>query len=275
MMAAAMPSGTSAQDASPLTVANNPTLGAIFTDAKGMTVYLFTKDTKAGESVCYDQCATNWPPVPATDALTLPDGVPGTLTAIDRTDGSKQLAYNDIPLYYFLGDKAAGDVNGQTIGGVWFVVSPGSALGTYAPAPGDGTPVPSSTLLVGFTPELGPFLTDAKGMTIYLFTKDTTAGSSACYGDCATNWPPVPAGADVMLPVGVQGTLGSITRTDGTSQLTYNDIPLYYFAKDKAAGDTTGQEVGDVWYIVPVGAKLGDPPHETEEGAGASPEASS
>ena len=187
------------------------------------------------------------------------------LTAIDRTDGSKQLAYNDIPLYYFLGDKAAGDVNGQTIGGVWFVVSPGSALGTYAPAPGDGTPVPSSTLLVGFTPELGPFLTDAKGMTIYLFTKDTTAGSSACYGDCATNWPPVPAGADVMLPVGVQGTLGSITRTDGTSQLTYNDIPLYYFANDKAAGDTNGQEVGDVWYIVPVGAKLGDPPHEAQK----------
>jgi hypothetical protein len=48
--------------------------------------------------------------------------------------------------------------------------------------------------------------------------------------------------------------------------LAYNDIPLYYFAKDQAAGDTNGQEVGDVWYIVPPGMNFGDPPHETAEG---------
>jgi hypothetical protein len=65
--------------------------------------------------------------------------------------------------------------------------------------------------------------------------------------------------------------LGSITRTDGTQQLTYNDIPLYYWINDKAPGDTTGQDVGDVWYIVVPGQKLGDPPHEAEEMA--SPEA--
>jgi hypothetical protein len=48
-------------------------------------------------------------------------------------------------------------------------------------------------------------------------------------------------------------------------QMTYNDIPLYYWINDANPGDTTGQEVGDVWYIVPPGTKLGDPPHEGME----------
>ena len=115
---------------------------------------------------------------------------------------------------------------------------------------------------IGFTEELGPFLTDAKGMTVYLFTKDTTAGTSACTDTCATSWPPVPATTELLLPPGIPGVLGALIRADGTRQLTYNDIPLYYFAGDKQAGDTTGQEVGNVWYVVTPGLNLGEPPHE-------------
>jgi len=264
LMGAFLTNGASAQDsATTLKVANDPGLGAILTDAKGMTVYLFTKDTTESQSVCTDKCATNWPPVPATDSMTLPAGVPGELTSFDRADGTKQAAYNGIPLYTFANDKAAGDVNGQDVGGIWFVVYPGASFGPYAAAVGEGTPVPQSTLHVGFTEALGPFLTDAKGMTIYLFTKDTTAGQSACSGDCATNWPAVAGTPDMLLPVGIQGTLSSFDRGDGSMQLAYNDIPLYYFHNDAKAGDTNGQEVGDVWYIVPPDAKLGDPPHET------------
>jgi predicted lipoprotein with Yx(FWY)xxD motif len=274
LMVAALPARTSAEEEYALGVANDPNLGAILTGANGMTVYLFTPDTTAGKSNCAADCATSWPPVPATDSMELPDGVPGKLTAITRDDGSKQLAYNDIPLYYFVGDKAKGDVAGQGIGGVWFVVAPGATLTTYPAAPGKGTPVPASTLKVGFKPEIGPFLTDAKGMTVYVYEKDTTAGQSTCTGQCATSWPPVPADTEMNLPAGIPGKLGAIKRDDGTMQLTYNDIPLYYFAGDKAAGDTNGQEKGDVWYIVPVGAKLGDPGHETQESPTASPEAS-
>ena len=119
---------------------------------------------------------------------------------------------------------------------------------------------------IGFAEALGPFLTDAEGMTLYLFTNDTTAGESACSGDCAANWPPVPATTEVLLPPGIPGSLAAIEREDGSMQLAYNDIPLYYFANDAKAGDTTGQEVGDVWYIVPPGMNFGDPPHETAEG---------
>ena len=74
------------------------------------------------------------------------------------------------------------------------------------------------------------FLTDGDGKTLYLFTADTKdSGKSVCNGDCAANWPPL---------------------TVGTKQLSYNGMPLYYFAADKAAGDTNGQGVGGKWFIV-------------------------
>lgn len=256
---------TSAQNASPIAVAETPELGAYLTDAEGRTLYLFTPDTTPGESTCYDQCAEAWPPLAPTESMALPAGVPGALETVERTDGTQQAAYNGIPLYYYAADDEAGDVYGQAVGGVWFIVAPGSAHGDYPAAPGEGTPVPTSSVRAGFTPELGPFLADADGRTVYLFTKDTVAGESACYDDCAAAWPPVSAGADLVLPPGMLGMLGSLARTDGTSQLTYNDIPLYYFADDDDPGDTYGQDVGDLWYIVTPGMQFGDEPHEGDE----------
>ena len=254
----------SAQDAASLQVSQNPAVGAFLADAKGMTIYLFTKDTTANGSVCEGDCATNWPPVSA-EGLSLPEGVPGELGSIDRADGVKQATYNGIPLYLFAGDSAAGDINGEGVGGVWFVVAPGATHGEYAAAPAEGTPAPASTLHVGFTDALGPFLTDANGMTLYLFEKDTTANESTCEGDCAANWPPASADGTLTLPAGVPGELTAITRADGSQQLSYNSIPLYLYVADKAPGDTTGQEVGDVWYVVTPGMQFGDEPHEGDE----------
>ena len=89
-------------------------------------------------------------------------------------------------------------------------------------------------------------------MTLYTFTNDTKdSGKSVCNGDCATNWPPLLAEAASGLSVGdgVNGTITIITRDDGGKQVAYNGWPLYYFAADKAPGDTTGHEVGDVWFV--------------------------
>ena len=257
--------GVAAQDTAFLAVSDNADLGAFLTDAAGKTLYLFTPDTTAGESTCYDQCAENWPPLAPAEGMALPAGVPGELTTVERTDGTQQVAYNGIPLYYFINDAAAGDTTGQGVGGVWFIVPPGATHTEYPAAPGEGTPVPASAVRIGFTEELGPFLTDAEGRTVYLFLKDTTPGESACYDDCATAWPPVAGEDGATLPPGIPGTLGTTARTDGSSQLTYNDIPLYYFAEDAAPGDTNGQDVGDVWYIVTPGMQFGDEPHEGEE----------
>ena len=96
--------------------------------------------------------------------------------------------------------------------------------------------------------KLGSYLTDAKGMTLYTFKKDT-AGKSACAGDCVTKWP-----LYYREQVGVSGKLqaadfATITREDGQKQTTYKGMPLYYFAGDKAASDTKGQGLKDVWYV--------------------------
>jgi predicted lipoprotein with Yx(FWY)xxD motif len=281
IMAVAMPlvgRGAAAQEDSFLKVAQDPAVGSFLTDAEGKTLYLFTPDATPGESTCYDDCTQAWPPLAPAEGMTLPAGVPGELATIERTDGTQQVTYNDIPLYYYAKDDDPGDTYGQGLGGRWFIVPPGATHGPYPVAPGEGTPVPAANLQVGFTEELGPFLTDAKGMTVYLFLKDETAGQSACYDDCAVAWPPVPAADGMLLPPGISGTLSAIDRTDGSQQMTYNDIPLYYYAADTKPGDTTGQDVGDVWYVVTPGMQFGDEPHEAdEEGAeseGATPASS-
>ena len=103
----------------------NGAVGAFMTGADGMTLYIFKKDS-AGTSACEGDCATNWPPLIAVGGA-LPaagDGVTGALTTFARPDGSMQVAYKGAPLYYYAGDSAAGDTNGQGIGGNWFVATP-------------------------------------------------------------------------------------------------------------------------------------------------------
>jgi predicted lipoprotein with Yx(FWY)xxD motif len=87
-------------------------------------------------------------------------------------------------------------------------------------------------------------------MTLYLFTKDTPKTSN-CYDSCAAAWPPLLTDGAPTPGSGVDASLlGTTTRTDGSTQVTYNGWPLYYFANDKAAGDTTGEGIQNVWYVV-------------------------
>jgi len=98
--------------------------GPILVDAEGRTLYMFKPDT-AGESTCYDDCEANWPPLVVTGEITVGEGLDtATFTTVARTDGSTQVKAGAWPLYYFANDAAAGDVNGQGQGDVWYVVSP-------------------------------------------------------------------------------------------------------------------------------------------------------
>ena len=131
-------SGTPEAEESPpptVFVRQDPALGPILTDQNGMTLYLFTNDTEEGVSACFDQCVENWPLFTAEEPLTLPFGMDGELTTIDRGDGTTQIAYNGIPLYYFARDEMPGQTNGQGVGDVWFVVAPGQEFGAQAPGP--------------------------------------------------------------------------------------------------------------------------------------------
>lgn len=97
--------------------------------------------------------------------------------------------------------------------------------------------------------KLGSILTANDGMTLYLFTKDAP-GVSNCADKCAATWPPLLSGALPTLPDGVAGKLSLIKRKDGGEQVAYNGWPLYFWVNDKKAGDTTGQDVGKVWFAV-------------------------
>lgn len=115
------------------------------------------------------------------------------------------------------------------------------------------TPAPGSTtgmeVKVSSNATLGKFLVDEDGMTLYLFTNDTP-GVSNCTGNCLTAWPPLLTVGSPRADDGVTGKLGTITRPDGALQVTYNDMPLYYYISDVNPGDTVGQGVGGVWFVV-------------------------
>lgn len=136
------------------------------------------------------------------------------------------------------------------------IAAPTTAAATVAPA----TQVASGlTLTLATSPTLGQYVSGANGMALYVFTKDSGT-TSACTGGCADNWPPltVAAASDVTAGAGLLADVGTITRDDGTLQVTLGGHPLYYFKGDAAAGDVNGQGINDVWFVVgPSGTGLG------------------
>jgi predicted lipoprotein with Yx(FWY)xxD motif len=121
-----------------------------------------------------------------------------------------------------------------------------------APATGtadgtDGSAAGATTLGLADT-DLGEILVDGAGMTLYMFTNDSP-DTSVCEGDCLVAWPPLEG--EPTAGTGVdEALLGSIERGDGTTQATYNHWPLYYWQNDTAPGDTTGQNVNEVWFVL-------------------------
>ena len=214
-------------------IKGNAELGPFLVGANGMTVYLFTND-EPGVSNCVDQCATNWPPLTVTSADELVAGanLPGELATTERADGSLQVTYNGWPLYFWKDDAVRGDATGENVGEVWFSIAP-------------------EIVTLSQSDELGEFLVAANGFTLYIFANDEP-GVTNCYDECATNWPPllVAANERLVAGAGISGELGTVERTDGTLQVTYEGWPLYFWVKDVVPGDTTGQGVGDVWLVV-------------------------
>lgn len=226
-------------------------LGEILVGPEGMTLYGFTVDDP-GVSNCYDGCAQAWPPLAGDTPIG--EGLDASLfSTTERTDGTTQLVIGDWPLYYFAGDAQPGDVNGQDVEGVWFVVdAAGQLIGVPDDTATDDSEAPTA-IHVAET-ELGPTLVDADGMTLYGFTPDTPTASS-CTGGCAENWPPVPGDAELSPDLDA-ASFTTITRDDGTTQLVFGDWPLYRFVGDSRPGDIAGQGVNDVWFVIGPDATL-------------------
>lgn len=227
-----------AQVAAPaLEVAHSPTLGHYLAGAEGMALYVFTEDSGGG-SACTGECAREWPPllVPEGAEVAPPEGAPGEFGTIVREDGGRQVTYNERPLYYWTGDLAPGEALGQGQGGAWWIASL------------------DPVLHVRDDPDLGEILVGPTGLSLYRYGLDTPPGSR-CVDECAREWPPLlggfaPEAGYAPSAPGLPGEVGVVLRPDGTRQLTYNGQPLYYWWRDEAPGDTTGQGVDDVWFVV-------------------------
>jgi len=123
--------------------------------------------------------------------------------------------------------------------------------------------VPAAAVSVGTAANVGQVLVDSKGMTLYYFQKDQKgSGKSKCEGACAQAWPPLTTGSTAKAMTGVQAAmLGTIKRSDGTTQVTYAGWPLYTFVEDKKPGEDNGTDskaFGASWYpLHPNGEKAG------------------
>jgi predicted lipoprotein with Yx(FWY)xxD motif len=152
-----------------------------------------------------------------------------------------------VPVAAGLLAAACGTAAGSTTGG-------STATGT--PASGSAT----ATVIESHAGSAGTFLTNASGRAVYLWAADSM-NKSMCSGACAGAWPPVTATGKVTAADGAKAAdLGTITRSDGSKQVTYLGHPLYYFAGDSGSGQTNGQgsdSFGAKWWLVaPAGTKI-------------------
>ncbi|MDQ3661108.1 MAG: hypothetical protein M3454_08655 [Actinomycetota bacterium] len=236
------PGSTSQEESSgPTLEVTSSDLGEVLVDQEGVTLYMFVPDQEQdGTPTCYDDCAQAWPALEgeASAGEGIDESLLGT---VERKDGTEQVTYNNLPLYYFSGDEKAGDVNGQGLSGVWWVVDAA------------GAPIEEKIARVSVaTTDLGEVLVDQDGMTLYMLVPDQEQdGTPTCYDDCVEAWPAFEGGSGALPGEGAdESLLGTVKRKDGTQQVTYNNLPLYHFSGDKSAGDINGQGLSEVWWVV-------------------------
>jgi predicted lipoprotein with Yx(FWY)xxD motif len=250
---AAISGPSHAQDATVTTSSGD--LGTRLVDSTGLTLYYFTPDSP-GASVCTGDCLEMWPPLLASDGIApgSDDTITGTLAFTTREDATQQATYRGRPLYYYEGDQAPGDTNGQGLGDVWFVAAEDGSI------PNPQTVSSPELVLETSSTDLGNFITGIDGRTAYFFSPDVDPGVSACAGDCLTAWPPVTVsdGISVAAADGIPGVIGVIIATDGSPQVTYDGRPLYYYAGDAVAGDVNGQGFNDIWWVATIDGQLPD-----------------
>lgn len=234
-------------------------LGEILVGEDGLTLYGFTNDID-GTSTCTGTCAEAWPPVVVGPDWSLGPGLDtGVFSTVRRDDGSEQLVAGKWPLYYYAGDSAPGDLNGQGAGEVWYAVGLDATLiEDEPPAEGDAASGGESVRVSGSA--IGEILVDGGGNTLYAFTQDVD-GVPTCTGDCAATWPAHVLDGDPVLADGLDPEVFSLVDgAEGGQQLVAGTWPLYRFSGDANPGDVDGQGSGGVWFAVAEDGSLVDAP---------------
>jgi predicted lipoprotein with Yx(FWY)xxD motif len=250
-------------------LAVSTTLGQYLVDKNGVTLYYFSNDSK-GLNTCSGGCAAYWPYFYAAN-LTQDNLMAGlNITDFDtiHVGSAIQTRYKGWPLYYYSPGgnsvpEAAGLVTGESVEN-WFVAKPDYTimLANAQLVGGDGLDY-LSTYKVGAGKTV--YFTDAKGLTLYIFTPDSFNINKYTKPDFSNNtyWP-IYDTIQIVVPSSLDKTLFSSITVYGKHQLTYKGWPLYYYGNDgKTRGNTKGITVptpGSKW---PVAVKdLGEAPHK-------------
>ena len=203
-------------------------VGNYLVDSKGNTLYMYTNDV-TGVSKCTGDCLNKWH-VFNQEKIAVSSGLNSSdFGTITRDDGTKQTTYKGWPLYYFSSDINPGDAKGEGVNKAWFIAKP-------------------YTVFIANKDNL-TFIVDARGNTLYYFTKDTP-GVSNCKGSCLNIWPVFYTDNIAAPSLMNTSDFGVITNSEGSKQTTYKEMPLYYFANDTKRGDTNGQGIINSWFAV-------------------------
>jgi len=199
-------------------------------DKSGFALYTFDNDD-AGISNCEGGCLDAWPALLASEA----DTATAPFSIIIRSNGLKQWAMNDMPLYFFAQDVTAEDTLGDNAGTVWHIARP-------APVKIDDDATHGLRLVAhgDVLNSQGKTGAELQGITLYTFDNDTAnSGESACFDSCASTWPPLYATAAEQA----FGDYSIIEREEDnttTFQWAYKGLPLYFLASDNDIGDIGG-----------------------------------
>ncbi len=135
---------------------------------------------------------------------------------------------------------------------------------TASSGSGAMTSQPKTAMLTIKKTKIGYVLANARGYTLYWYSKDVkNGGSSACTGQCLSSWPALTGKPAAVSGIKLNGILGTITRPGGIRQATYNGYPLYTFAGDNGPGSTAGNGVGGVWHVITGTVLTSSVPRET------------
>ena len=221
---------------------NSATLGDYLVDGNGKTLYFFTKDV-AGQSQCAAGCLADWPGYYAPDLQPASGISAGDFSTITRSDGSSQTTYKGWPLYYYAGDANAGEVNGEAMGGVWFVAKPNySVMLANAQLIGQDGKSYTNTYVEGNGET--QYFVDGLGRTLYTFIQDAFNQNNYTLPDLSNDavWPIFYVDIDA-LPSNLNASDFGEIEVHGNTQVTYKGNPLYYFGGDAARGDNKGVSV--------------------------------
>lgn len=205
----------------------DPTHGNVLTDDLGNTLYVFAQDF-AGLNTCQGACTASWPIFHLSNITIGTDLDQADFSEITNTDGTKQTTFKGWPLYYYSGDKKAGDATGDNVNHVWYF-----AKADYS-------------VMVGVNASGKKYLVAPKGRTLYTFDNDVNANVSTCTGTCLTSWPAFSkTNANIVVPSLLSAS--NFGTTTGGQQFIYNGHPLYYYRGDINRGDANGLSIS-TWH---------------------------